>query len=275
MNSPRPLPKALPAAWLVLAALSIGAAAVAARFTWQPGLASLHDDSVSYLVMAQAFAPFHAASAAVMAAWPYEKYPPAFPLLIAVSGGAFDWRIAHALVAACFGASVFMVGVYARLAIGSAAIAVAAAAAYALLPGSWLLVKGILSEFPYIALAFAALALYERHRREAPSRRSALALGLLLARSALSQMDVPTRTSYVMAVVTPAERAAAASVTAVPRSLASSISPALAGMLLSAPFAGWPLIACGCLKIAYDLGLLLAFRHIKPPEEMVHARSPP
>src|SRR6202521_6102118 len=187
MNSPRPLPKALPAAWLVLAALSIGAAAVAARFTWQPGLASLHDDSVSYLVMAQAFGPFHAASAAVMAAWPYEKYPPAFPLLIAVSGGAFDWRIAHALVAACFGASVFMVGVYARLAIGSAAIAVAAAAAYALLPGSWLLVKGILSEVPYIALAFAALALYERHRREAPSRRSALALGLLLAAVTLTR----------------------------------------------------------------------------------------
>ena len=59
----------------------------------------------------------------------------------------------------------------------------------------------------------------------------AVVLGLLLVRSALSQMDVPTRTSYVMAVVTPAERAAAASVTAVPRSLASSISPALAGVL--------------------------------------------
>jgi MFS family permease len=102
-----------------------------------------------------------------------------------------------------------------------------------------------------------------------------MALGLLLVRSALSQMDVPTRTSYVMAVVTPAERAAAASVTAVPRSLASSISPALAGMLLAAPFAGWPLIACGCLKIAYDLGLLLSFRHIKPPEEIAPVRSTP
>ena len=92
-------------------------------------------------------------------------------------------------------------------------------------------------------------------------------LALLLVRSALSQMDVPTRTSYVMAVVTPAERTAAASVTAVPRSLASSISPALAGALLSTSFAALPLIICGVLKIAYDLSLLFSFRHIKPPEE--------
>jgi MFS family permease len=94
-----------------------------------------------------------------------------------------------------------------------------------------------------------------------------MVLTLLLVRSALSQMDVPTRTSYVMAVVTPAERTAAASVTAVPRSLASSISPAISGALLSTAFAGLPLIICGVLKIVYDLSLLFSFRHIKPPEE--------
>ena len=92
-------------------------------------------------------------------------------------------------------------------------------------------------------------------------------LGLLLARAALSQMDVPTRTSYVMAVVTPAERTAAASVTAVPRSLASSLSPAMAGALLATSFSGLPLVLCGVLKIAYDVALLLSFRHMKPPEE--------
>ncbi len=92
-------------------------------------------------------------------------------------------------------------------------------------------------------------------------------LALLLVRSALSQMDVPTRTSYVMAVVTPAERAAAASVTAVPRSLASSISPALAGALFGPAFSGLPLILCGTLKIVYDLALLYTCRHVKPPEE--------
>jgi hypothetical protein len=74
-------------------------------------------------------------------------------------------------------------------------------------------------------------------------------LALLQLRSALLQMDVPTRTSYVMAVVTPAERTAAASVTAVPRSLASSVSPALSGALLSTSFAG---IAAGDLRRAQD-----------------------
>ncbi len=95
-----------------------------------------------------------------------------------------------------------------------------------------------------------------------------LTMGLLLIRSALSQMDVPTRSSYVMAVVTPAERPAAASVTAVPRSLASSISPAFAGFMLAGPFSGLPLVVCGVLKIVYDLALLYSFRHVKPPEEI-------
>jgi MFS family permease len=93
-------------------------------------------------------------------------------------------------------------------------------------------------------------------------------LGLLLVRSALSQMDVPARTSYVMAVVTPAERTAAASVTAVPRSVASAISPAMAGILLTTAFSGLPLVVCGVLKIVYDLALLYSFRHVKPPEEV-------
>jgi MFS family permease len=98
-----------------------------------------------------------------------------------------------------------------------------------------------------------------------PSLEAALAL--LLVRAALSQMDVPTRSSYVMAVVTPPERPAAASVTAVPRSLASAASPALAGALFAAGYPALPLLLCGGLKIAYDLLLLAAFRRIKPPEE--------
>jgi MFS family permease len=94
-----------------------------------------------------------------------------------------------------------------------------------------------------------------------------VALALLLARSALSQMDVPTRSSYVMAVVTPRERAAAASVTSVPRGLASAASPALAGALFAAGLSAWPFVICGALKIAYDFALLWSFRHLKPPEE--------
>jgi len=87
-----------------------------------------------------------------------------------------------------------------------------------------------------------------------------LALGLLLVRSALSQMDVPTRTAYVMAAVTPAERSAAASFTAVPRSLAASLSPALTGAFFAAGSLALPLVACGVLKIGYDLTLWRAMR---------------
>ncbi|MEZ0167901.1 MFS transporter [Microvirga sp. TS319] len=94
-----------------------------------------------------------------------------------------------------------------------------------------------------------------------------IAFGLLILRSLLSQMDVPTRSSYVMAVVTPEERPAAASVTAVPRSLASALAPLLSGWLLTASPFGWPLVLAGILKAAYDLTLLLQFSAIKPPEE--------
>ena len=85
-------------------------------------------------------------------------------------------------------------------------------------------------------------------------------LTLLLVRSALSQMDVPTRTAYVMAVVTPAERSAAASFTAVPRSLAAALSPTLSGALFAAGLFALPLVGCGVLKIAYDLALWRAMR---------------
>ena len=90
------------------------------------------------------------------------------------------------------------------------------------------------------------------------------ALGLLLARAALSQMDVPARSAYVMAVVTPPERPAAASFTAVPRSLASALGPSLTGWLLAAGSFAAPLVACGVLKIAYDLAVWAAFRKVPP-----------
>jgi MFS family permease len=94
-----------------------------------------------------------------------------------------------------------------------------------------------------------------------------IAVALLLIRAALSQMDVPTRGSYVMAVVTPPERAAAASITALPRSLASSLAPLLGGWLFAlSPFA-WPLVIAGALKATYDILLLILFQSHKPPEE--------
>lgn len=80
-------------------------------------------------------------------------------------------------------------------------------------------------------------------------------------------MDVPTRSSYVMAVVTPEERPAAASVTTVPRSLAAAAAPFLSGWLLGLGTFGWPLVIAGTLKIVYDLTLLQQFSAVRPPEE--------
>jgi len=166
------------AALLVLSAL---VAAIAIAFTWQPGLASLYDDSVSYLVMAQAFTPWHPADPPVLAAFPLEKYPPFFPLMLALSGSAYDWHFAHALVACSFAASVFLLGVHARNITASWPIGLAAALVFALMPGSWLNVKGVLSEFPYMALVFATLVVQERQRARPPAMASAALLGALLA----------------------------------------------------------------------------------------------
>jgi MFS family permease len=95
----------------------------------------------------------------------------------------------------------------------------------------------------------------------------ATAIGLLLARSALSQMDVPTRASYVMAVVTPTERPAAASITAVPKTFAWAAGSIISGYLLTLSSFGWPLVIGGVVKGVYDILLLLKFQKVRPPEE--------
>jgi predicted MFS family arabinose efflux permease len=94
-----------------------------------------------------------------------------------------------------------------------------------------------------------------------------LAVTLFILRGLLSQMDVPVRSSYVMAVVEPSERAAAASVRNVPRSLASALPPIVAGWMLDQSRFAWPLLICAACKIIYDFLLLWQFRHIRPPEE--------
>ena len=101
-----------------------------------------------------------------------------------------------------------------------------------------------------------------------------LAVAFLLARQALSQMDVPARQAYVMAMVPPEERVAAAALTNVPRSLAAAVPPLLVGALLQASSFGWPLIIAGTLKAIYDLLLLWGFRHRRPPEPAATAAAP-
>jgi MFS family permease len=94
-----------------------------------------------------------------------------------------------------------------------------------------------------------------------------LATAMLLLRFSISQMDVPTRMSYTMAVVRPEERSAAAGVTGVVRTLGASISPVFAGWLLGrAGLIDWPFYIAGSLKIGYDLLLYRAFVRARPPE---------
>jgi MFS family permease len=96
----------------------------------------------------------------------------------------------------------------------------------------------------------------------------ATAIGLLLARSLLSQMDVPTRASYVMAVVAPDERPAAASITAVPKTFAWAAGSVVSGYLLTLSTFGWPLLIGGAIKAIYDVLLLIKFQRVRPPEEL-------
>jgi len=94
-----------------------------------------------------------------------------------------------------------------------------------------------------------------------------LAILVLLARFSISQMDVPTRQSYTMAVVEPDERSAASGVTTIARSMGAALSPSMAGVLLGASLTSVPFLISGGLKIIYDLAIWLSFRAVKPPEE--------
>ena len=95
-----------------------------------------------------------------------------------------------------------------------------------------------------------------------------LAIVVLLLRFSLSQMDVPTRQSYVMAVVDPDERSAAAGVTGVARTTGAAISPSFSSVLMaSAGYAALPFYLAGGFKIVYDLLMYREFRNVRPPEE--------
>ena len=104
---------------------------------------------------------------------------------------------------------------------------------------------------------------------------AALAAAMFLARMSISQMDIPTRQSYTMAVVDPDERTAAAGLTNVARSTASAISPAITGWAFSVAALGLPFFLAGAMKIAYDLLVFFSFRGLRPPEEQGRASKVP
>ncbi len=94
-----------------------------------------------------------------------------------------------------------------------------------------------------------------------------LATAVLLLRYSLSQMDVPTRQSYTMAVVDADERAAAAGILSVARNAGAAIAPLFTGAILAVPSLGLPFLLAGGIKVVYDLWIFAVFRHVKPPEE--------
>ena len=96
------------------------------------------------------------------------------------------------------------------------------------------------------------------------------AVSLLLCRQSLSQMDVPARQSYVMAIVDESDRTATAGLTSSTRTVSSSISPTIAGYAMQVTWLGAPLVAAGLLKLAYDFMIYASFRNVKPPEEIPH-----
>ncbi len=102
---------------------------------------------------------------------------------------------------------------------------------------------------------------------------AATAVFLLLCRQSLSQMDVPTRQSYVMAIVDEADRTPAAGFTSTTRTVTSSVSPSLAGYALGSLWAGIPLVAAGSLKLLYDGLIYAAFRKVHPPEEAPRSKK--
>lgn len=136
-------------------------------------------------------------------------------------------------------------------------------AAFSQLASSWVASRiGLVNTMVYTHLPANALLIAAAFMPTAGT-----AIACLLGRMALSQMDVAPRQSYVIAVTPPAERAAAVSVTNVPRSLASALSPLAAGALLEHSTFGWPLVIGGAVKIVYDLLLLALFRSVPPREE--------
>ena len=173
-----------------LAALAIAAgfAVACALFVWQPSLASFADDSVSYLVMAQVFSPFQAATPAVAASFAREAfYPPLFPLVLALIGVAHNFAWAHAVTALLLAAALPLVYLLGVRWLSSRGAALAALACIALLPSLWINSKGILSETLFCLLLVATFLCIDDEN--APAWKVALLLAALaLTRTAALPM---------------------------------------------------------------------------------------
>lgn len=172
--------------WAVAALLACVAALLVA-FAWQPGLASIGDDSASYVVLAQAIAGSNPA----VAPWVgfHTHFPPLFPLLLVLTGGAWDLRLAHAAVALAAAAGVLLAYRFALRDTGRRDAAFLLALAVVLCPTAWISAKGVLSE-PLFLCASLGCLVYFQSRLEAGggTARQWLVFGLLLAAAVLTRV---------------------------------------------------------------------------------------
>jgi hypothetical protein len=162
-------------------ALLLAAAPAFFAFAWQRSIATLGDDSTSYLLLAQHIAP---GTPAIVERWVglRANFPPLFPLVLALTGGAYDLLVGHLVVAAFAVLALVAVHAYALLRLGSRAGALAVAALFLLTPNAWVSMKGILSEPMFLFVSVATLAWYARRLEGRPgSTADWLAFGVLLA----------------------------------------------------------------------------------------------
>ncbi|MFZ3323172.1 MAG: hypothetical protein WA190_12430 [Usitatibacter sp.] len=137
-------------------------APLAVAFCWHDVIASVGDDSVSYIAMARHLSPFSSDTLAEPWLRYYSHFPPLFPLLLALTGGAWNFFAAHMLVAACAVLAATMVYAYGVTRFGTPGAGLLLAIVFVLLPTAWISVTGILSEPLYLALSLAALAWHDK-----------------------------------------------------------------------------------------------------------------
>ncbi len=171
--------------FLVLLAI---AAPITIAFSWQHVIASLGDDSVSYLTLARYLSPFSSDALAAPWAKHHANFPPFFPLLLAFTGGAYSLLAAHLAVGVCALAALCLVYLYAERHLGGPRRGALVALLVLLTPSAWVSVRGILSEPLFLALSLAALVFHERRLATDRGKAALLAFGALMAAAYLTRI---------------------------------------------------------------------------------------